>query len=258
METTSVRTAAGEVLVTYSEWGSGRPFVILHGGAGPVSVNRFAELLGSSGNRRAIVPVHPGFQGTPRPEGLSTISGLADVYSAWLDALQLQSTVIIGNSIGGWIAAELALRQNPRVARLVLVDAGGLKLDAHPAPDVFSLSLDQISQMSYRDAAKFRIDPTKMTDQQRAAVAGNRAALKLYGGPSMADTTLLQRVSNIHVPTLVVWGAADQMIPHEHGEAFASSIPGARMETFDDAGHLPQLEAPDHLLEVVRAFSTDS
>ena len=255
MEPIKVRTSAGEVTVAASEWGSGRPFVILHGGAGPVSVNQFAQALGSTPGARTIVPIHPGFQGTARPEALTSVGGLAEVYSAWIDALDLGNAVVVGNSIGGWIATELALRGNPRVGRLVLVDAGGLVIDAHPAPDVFSLTLDQISQMSYRDPQKFRIDPSKMSDQQRAAVAGNRAALKLYGGPSMADPTLRSRLKEIRVPTLVVWGAADRMIPREHGEAFASSIPGARLEIFEDAGHLPQLEAPDHLVRVVKDFA---
>lgn len=248
-------TPNGDVVVTASEWGSGRPFVILHGGAGPASTHRFAEMLGGSGGARAIVPVHPGFNGTPRPEHLRSVAGLAELYLAWMDQLELRDVVLVGNSIGGWIAAELALRGGSRLGRLVLVDAGGLTIDAHPAPDVFSLSLDQIGQMSYRDPQRFRIDPSKMSDPQRAAVAGNRAALKLYGGPSMADPTLLGRLPAIHLPTLVVWGAADRMIPRQHGEAFASSIPNARLEIIEEAGHLPQLEAPESLLRVVKEFA---
>jgi pimeloyl-ACP methyl ester carboxylesterase len=255
MEPTPLRTMVGNVTVTASEWGSGRPYVILHGGAGPASVTRFANLLASSGDARVIVPVHPGFQGTPRPETLTTISGLADTYSSWVDALELQNAVLVGNSIGGWIAAELALRGNSRVTLLILVDAGGLVVPDHPAPDVFSLSLEQIGQMSYRDPQKFRIDPSKMTDEQRTAVAGNRAALKLYGGPSMADATLLERVRGIHLPTLVVWGAADRMVPREHGEAYARAIPGARLEIIEEAGHLPQLESPERLVHVVKEFA---
>jgi len=255
MEPTSVRTSAGEVSVSANEWGSGTPFVILHGGAGPASVQRFAEMLGSTAGARALVPIHPGFQGTPRPENLTSVSGLAEVYSAWADALKLENAVVVGNSIGGWIAAELALRNNPRIGRLVLVDAGGLILEAHPAPDVFSLSLEQIGQMSYRDPQKFRIDPTKMTDQQRVGIAANRAALKMYGGAAMADPTLLQRVNGIRIPTLVVWGAADRMIPREHGEAYASSIPKAKLKVIEEAGHLPQLEAPEQLVRAVREFA---
>jgi pimeloyl-ACP methyl ester carboxylesterase len=255
MEPVRVKTSVGEVAVASSEWGSGRPFVVLHGGAGPASVTRFAEMLGSTSGSRSIVPIHPGFQGTPRPDGLTNIPELAEVYSSWLNALDLQEAVIVGNSVGGWIAAELALLHNARVSRLVLVDSGGLIVEGHPAPDVFSLSLDQIGQMSYRDPAKFRIDPTKMSEQQRAAVAGNRTTLKLYGGALMADPTLLPRLKKIDVPTLVVWGAADRIVPHEHGEAFAASIPGARLETIEEAGHLPQLEAPEKLLRMVSEFA---
>jgi pimeloyl-ACP methyl ester carboxylesterase len=255
MTVTKVTTSAGEVAVTTSESGAGRPFLILHGGAGPISVGRFAELLAAGGGARVITPTHPGFGGTPRPEGLTSIRGLAEVYSELLNSLELEDVTVIGNSVGGWIAAELALRGNPRVQRLVLADAGGLKLDAPPAPDFYTLSLDQVMALSYRNPEKFRIDPSRLTDQQKAAIAGNRAALQVYGGKAMADPGLLGRLPGIRVPTLVLWGAADRMIPREYGEAYAAAIPGARLEIIEDAGHLPQLESPDVMVRIVREFA---
>jgi pimeloyl-ACP methyl ester carboxylesterase len=110
--------------------------------------------------------------------------------------------------------------------------------------------------MSYRDPQKFRIDPSKLTEQQRAGIAANRATLRMYGGAQMADSSLLGRLSSIRIPTLVVWGAADRMIPLGHGEAYASGIPNAHLEVIEEAGHLPQLEAPDRLLGLVKKFAT--
>jgi pimeloyl-ACP methyl ester carboxylesterase len=255
MTVTKVTTAVGDVDVTTTETGSGRAFLVLHGGAGPISVGRFAELLAASGDARVITPTHPGFGGTPRPENLTSMAALAAVYSELLNTLQLEEVTVIGNSVGGWIAAELALLQNPRLRKLVLADAGGLRLDASPAPDFFSLTLDQVMALSYRNPEKFRIDPSRLTDQQKAGIAANRAALRVYGGATMDDPTLLDRARGIRVPTLVVWGAADRIIPREHGAAYAAAIPGARLEIVEEAGHLPQLESPEIMVRIVRAFA---
>src|SRR5579859_104980 len=101
----------GPVPVTYTDDGTGQPVLLLHGGAGPFSVAGFGALLSAAGYR-AIVPVHPGFDGTPRPAGLSTMAGIAHVYAALLRKLDLTGVCVIGNSIGGWIAAELALAES--------------------------------------------------------------------------------------------------------------------------------------------------
>src|ERR1700734_607217 len=112
----------GPVEVTIAEYGSGQPFLLLHGGAGPQSVAGFAEAFAAAHDVRVLVPTHPGFGGTPRPEALASIPGLAALYNALLDQLNLQDVTVIGNSIGGWITAEIALLKSPRVSGLVLVD----------------------------------------------------------------------------------------------------------------------------------------
>src|SRR5580693_6637312 len=101
----------GPVPVTYTESGAGQPVLLLHGGAGPFSVAGFAALMSAAGYR-VIVPVHPGFDGTPRPPELTTITGLGAVYASLLRELDLTDVCVIGNSIGGWIAAELALAES--------------------------------------------------------------------------------------------------------------------------------------------------
>jgi pimeloyl-ACP methyl ester carboxylesterase len=243
----------GPVPVTVTERGGGRPFLLLHGGAGPQSVDGFADLLAAQG--RVIVPVHPGFGGTPRPEGLDSIRLLGRVYTRLLDELGLTGVTVVGNSIGGWIAAEIALLGSPRVSGVVLVDAAGLAIEDYPAPDFFSLSMDQVAELSYYRPDAFRLDLDHMPEAAKALMAGNRAALAVYGGPTMADPGLLDRLPDITVPVLAVWGEADRMIPVEHGRAYAKAIPGARFLLIAEAGHLPQLETPDRLLAAVRDFA---
>ena len=246
---------AGPVPVTVTERGDGRPFLLLHGGAGPQSVDGFAELLAEREPARVLVPTHPGFGGTPRPADLGTIRALGGLYAGLLDELGLTGVTVVGNSIGGWIAAEIALLRSPRVSGVVLVDAAGLKLAGHPVPDFFTLTMDQVAELSYYRPDAFRLDLDHLPDQAKAAMAGNRAALATYAGPAMADPGLLDRLPDVTVPVLVIWGEADRMIPVEHGEAYAKAIPDARFLVIPESGHLPQLEAPEKLLAAVWDFA---
>jgi len=249
-----------DVPLTVTEQGSGRPVVLLHGGAGAFSVAGFAELLSSSGPARVITPVHPGFDGTPRPEQLAGMASLAAVYGQLLRDLGLSDVCVIGNSIGGWIAAELALAESTapdrRVTSVVLVCAAGLQIDTAPIPDFFSLTLDQVVDLSFFDPDAFRIDPAALTSERVAAQAANRSALQVYAGAEMTDPTLLGRLRGVRIPVLAVWGAADRMVLPEHGEAYAEAIPAGQFRLISNAGHLPQLETPAELLAVVREFAS--
>ena len=249
----------GPVPVTYTESGTGETVLLLHGGAGPFSVAGFAALMSAAGYR-VIVPVHPGFDGTPRPPALTTITGLGAVYASLLSELDLTDVCVIGNSIGGWIAAELALAESGsaggRVSSVVLVDAAGLLVDGAPVPDFFALTMDQVAELSYFNPDAYRINPAALPAERAAAMAANRATLLEYAGTAMADPGLHGRLSAITMPVLVIWGSADRMIPVAHGLAYADGIPGAQMRIITHAGHLPQMEAPDELLAAVREFST--
>jgi pimeloyl-ACP methyl ester carboxylesterase/mannose-6-phosphate isomerase-like protein (cupin superfamily) len=248
-------TLAGLPL-TVTELGDGQPVLLLHGGGGPQSLGGFGPLLAARLPARVITPIHPGFGGTPRPDSLATIGGLAAVYRDLLDELDLHDVTVIGNSIGGWIAAELALLHSPRVARVVLCDPAGIAVAGHPVVDIFPLALDELARLSYHNPAAFRVDPAAMTDAQRSIVAANRAALQIYGGqPSMSDPGLLGRLSQISSPTLVVWGQSDQIVDPDYGRAFAAAIPGAQFLVLPETGHLPQLESPELLFAAVREFA---
>jgi pimeloyl-ACP methyl ester carboxylesterase len=249
-------TVAGIGMVTLKveERGEGRPFLLLHGGAGPQSVDRFAQLLAENGNR-VIAPTHPGFGGTPRPEELNSVAGLAALYSNLLDELDLQDVTVIGNSVGGWIGAEMALLGSPRISRITLLDAVGVVVEGHAVADVAGLSLAEIQALSFHDPAPFCVDPTTIPDAQRAIVAGNGAALAVYAGSSaMADPTLLGRLSNIDIPTLVLWGDSDSIVEPAYGEAYAHAIPGSDFEVLKATGHMPQMETPGQVLQAIESW----
>jgi len=245
----------GPVPLTVEERGEGRPFLLLHGGGGMPTVASFAELLAAEGNVRVITPLHPGFGGTERPEALSTSRGLAQMYGALLEHLSLEGVTVMGNSIGGWIAAEMLLIGSPRISGVVLVNAVGIEVPGHPAADFFSMTMPEVAQHSYHDPAKFGIDLSKLPPPVLQIIAKNREALAVYsGGPAMCDASLIGRLGAATVPTLVLWGESDRMVDAEYGKAWAEAIPGARFQLLKETGHLPQIETPGQVLGAVTNF----
>src|ERR1700735_990705 len=150
----------GPVDLTVEERGEGRPYLVLHGGAGPQSVSEFARILAEKDHNRVITPMHPGFGGTTRPEALDSVAKLATLYRGLLDELGLEDVTVIGNSVGGWIAAELALLGSPRISRLVLLDAVGIVVEGRSVADVSGLSLPEIQALSFNNPAPFRVAPS--------------------------------------------------------------------------------------------------
>jgi pimeloyl-ACP methyl ester carboxylesterase len=190
MTTTAVTTTMtidvagiGPVGVTVEDRGDGRPFLVLHGGAGPQSVAEFAQLLAEKDHNRVLTPTHPGFGGTPRPEGLNSVAGLAALYGGLLDDLGLEHVTVIGNSVGGRIAAEMALLGSPRISAMVLLDAVGIEVEGHSVADVSGLSVPEIQALSFHDPTSFRVDPASIPDAQKAIMAANGAALASMPAP---------------------------------------------------------------------------
>jgi pimeloyl-ACP methyl ester carboxylesterase len=256
--TTIIITARGvpePVSVSFTETGAGRPVLLLHGGGGPQTVAAFAQLLAERTGTRVITPAHPGFAGTTRPDTLRTVPQLAQLYLGLLDQLDLTDVIVVGNSLGGWIAQELALAGSPRISDIVLVDAVGIEVPELPVVDFFALDFPTLARLSYHDPERFRIDPTALSASQREIVAANREALAVYGGrPSTTDPSLLGRLAGADLRTLVVWGDADQIVDPGYGHAIAAAIPEAEFVLLPRTGHLPQLESPDALADAISEF----
>ncbi|MFC4150627.1 alpha/beta fold hydrolase [Micromonospora mangrovi] len=240
------------VELTVDEYGTGAaPFLLLHGGAGPQSVTGFAALLAERHPARVLVPTHPGFGGTTRPEQLTGVTDLAALYVGLIEQADLHDVTVVGSSLGGWVAAEIALRASSRVGRVVLLDAVGIEVPGHPVADFFALTMDEVFRLSYHDPAPFRFDPTTLPPAAQAVAAGNRAALAVYGGRAMTDPTLAGRLADVSVPTLVLWGDSDRIVDVDYGRAYAAAIPTARFELLSRTGHLPQLETPEQTLRAL-------
>jgi pimeloyl-ACP methyl ester carboxylesterase len=242
----------GTTSLTVGEAGAGRPFLLLHGGAGPASMRVFADRLAETYRARTLAPIHPGFALTDRPEGLESIAGLAHLYAAFLDRMALEDVVLVGNSVGGWIAAELALLQPRGLTRLVLIDAVGIDVPGHPVTDVSGMPVPEIMKLSFHDRTPFLRDPSTLSEEERSALSANQRALAAYA-PSMTDPTLAARLETVSIPTLVLWVSSDGIVDVEYGGAYADAIHGSRFEVLDNTGHMPQLETPDVVIEMISA-----
>ena len=247
--------AIDPVPVTLTSRGDGRPILLLHGGMGPESMSTFAELLADNAPVRVYSPIHPGYGGTPRPERLNSIRGLAALYVELLELLDLTEVTVIGNSLGGWTTAEIAALGSPRVRDVVLIDAVGLDVPEHPPANFFGLTPEQAAAYAYHDPGSFLVDPSTLTPEQVAAMAANRETMRVYVG-GMSDPGLPARLATITVPTVVLWGESDRVVTPEYGRAYAAAIPGARFELLPATGHAPQIESPMQLLDAIRGLTT--
>ena len=258
METRSVGVqldGARSAQVAFLDGGTGRALLLLHGGGGPQTVAQFAERLASARPARVITPTHPGFAGTTRPDWLTTVRGLAELYTRLLDELDLSQVIVVGNSIGGWIASEMALIEPSRAAAFVIVDGVGVEVPGHPVADFFALTPRQVAELSYHDPDRYGIDPSRLAPEALQAMAGNRATLALYAGTAMSDPTLAGRLAEVTKPALVLWGDSDRIADLAYGKALAAGIPGAVFQVLPETGHLPQIESPEKLVEAIWSFA---
>ena len=239
------------------EQGQGRPILLLHGEDGPYPQTPFFSLLAEQG--RVILPTHPGFGQAPDANNIDTVDDLAYLYLDLLDEYDLRNAVVIGCSLGGWIAAEMAVRSTARLSRLVLVAPLGIKVgdrETRDIPDIFALPPEEVVRLQYHDPTQATVDYASLSDDALTAIARNREATALYAWePYFHNPKLRQRLHRIAIPTLLVWGASDRFVtPDYYGTAYRDAIPGAQLTVIDRAGHWPQVEQPEAVVERVGAF----
>ena len=248
------------VRIELIERGGGRPLLFLHPGIG---IDPAAPVLDRlAAGARVIAPSHPGFGRSEQPKDMNNVDDLAYFYLDLLEALDLRNVVLVGVSFGGWIAAEIAVKSCERIGQIVLADALGIKVgdrETRDIADIFAMTEPQLNALAYFDPAVAKRDYPAMAEADLVAIARNREATARYGwSPYMHDPKLKGRLRRIRVPTLVLWGAADQIAAPDYGRAYAAAIPGARFALIERAGHFPHLEAPDDFAALVLAFASES
>lgn len=238
--------------MSYREGGTGTPLLFLHGAGGAESALPF--LLPFTADHRVLVPDHPGFGRSADPDWLDDIHDAAYAYLDFLEALDLRGVHVVGTSLGGWIAMEVAIRDRTRLASLTIVASAGIRPGDIPTGDLFMWSPEErvrklVASASF--AEKILALP-QTAEQADLALRNHVTTAKLAWEPRFFDPGLEKWLHRLTLPTQVVWGDQDRLFPVEYGRKLAGLIPGARFTVIEDCGHLPQIERPDRLAELVR------
>jgi len=254
MATTPTIEVQPDLPIRLADAGSGPAALILHGGGGPPTVEPIATHLAET--HHAFTPTHPGWNGTPRPARLTRMADLGAAYLALLAKLDLTNVLVVGSSLGGWIAAEMALNADrERIGRLVLIDSVGVDVPGQPIRDFFALDARGVADYSFHDGNRFYVDPATLPSEQLATRQANMATMRAFAGdPYMHDPSLLGRLGAVAVPTLVLWGESDRIVTPAYGRSMAAAIPNAQFEIVREAGHLPQIEQPEATFRAIDRY----
>ncbi len=238
--------------------GDGPPLVYLHGagdldGWGPALSLLAAEFT-------VYRPDHPGFNRSDDDPSVDSVLDLAFSYLDLLSVLGLDSASLVGVSLGGWIAAQIAVLAPGQVTRLVLAGPAGLRAEAG-APDIFTLSPAQLAELNFH-RADLRASAVSAADSLSADpdlfqryLRNRMATAHLAWNPYLHDPKLADRLHRVRCPVLVLWGAQDQVLPAGGGHRWAQALGnGTRLEIIPDSGHLPHLERPEAFAALVREF----
>ena len=236
--------------------GSGPPLLFLHGAGGNAGWQPYHDELAKAYS--VYVPSQAGFNGTERPDWLYSITDLCHFNQALVDALGLKDYVLMGSSMGGWVAAEMAAMCRCNLKALILVGAAGIKPEEGEISEIFMVSAQtrmaqrfyDISQVPNR--ADYEREPT--ADEQLVAHSNQEMASRLCWRPYLHNPSLPYYVGRVDTPTLLVWGRQDAIIPLECGELFEAAMPNAQLKVIESCGHSPALEKPGEFLAAVNAF----
>jgi pimeloyl-ACP methyl ester carboxylesterase len=229
------------------------PLVFLHGAGGHTGWMPFLDELA---NRFAVfAPEHPGFGQSDDPPWLDEVGDLAYFHLDLMKALGLDQVHLVGTSLGGWIAAELAVRNTARLASLTLVGAVGITAGGEPIDDIFRMPDGENLRRFYADPERAARRLGDLVKADMSIVAKNRATvMRLAYRPRFHNPGLARWLHRIDVPTLLLWGAEDGLVPPRFGEAYRTLIPGSRLVILPRAGHAPFDEQKDAFLAALLDF----
>ncbi len=245
------------VSLEIEEKGQGRPILFLHPGEGLQSQRPWLDALAA--DHRVIAPNHPGFGGSALPDWIGTVDDLAYLYLDLAAQLKLDNALLAGACFGGWVAAEMAVRNTARFAGLLLAAPLGIKVGGtldRDIVDMHAISRTEFMRLAWADPDNGVIDYTKLPDTELAGIARGREALAVFGWkPYMHNPRLKRWLHRIDIPTHLVWGEQDQIVTPAYGEAWKAEIPGASIETIPKAGHYTHWEQPEKFAACTRAFT---
>lgn len=242
--------------------GSGAPLLVLHHDIGSLDRLPFYDALAR--HFTVIVPSHPGYDKSERPDWMRSVRDVAIVYQ-WLlseneTTRNTGAVSLAGLGFGGWIAAEMATMSPGAFRRLVLVGAMGIKPERGEILDQAILSYLDYVRRGFADQSAFdrtfgADPPTPLLEQWDM---NRETTFRIAWKPYMYSQTLPHLLGGVTTPALVVWGRDDHIVPLECGERYVKSLPRARLEIVDGAGHFVDMEKPDELAQLVTTFVNEA
>lgn len=245
--------AAG-IKLHVSRAGKGRPVLVLHHETGTLDRLPFYDALAAKHD--VVVPHHPGYSRSQRPEWMRHPRDIAVIYRGLLSELKLSNAVLVGLGFGGWIAAEMASMAPGDLAKLVLVGAMGIK---PPQGDILDLAITgyvDYARAGFHDQKAFdrvygaepSVDQLEMWDICR------EMSFRIAWKPYMYSQTLPHLLGAVRAPSLVVWGDHDAVVPQSAGKRYVEALPNARMEIVKNCGHCVDMEQPETLAKLIVDF----
>ncbi len=259
MTTTSANesriTVAGNEVQMFSG-GSGPPLLYLHGAGGNWGWQAYHEELAKS--HTVYAPSQAGFNGTPRPGWVSTITDMAHFNKQLARELGLTRYALAGHSMGGWIAAEMAAMSPESLTGLVLINAVGIRPNNSDITEIFMVSSETRAGYRFYDPSQvpdLEKHTRELSPEETIVDFSNREmSSRLLWRPYMHNPNLPQYLAGVDTPALVVWGREDAIVPLECGELFQQALKDSRLQVIDRCGHSPQLEKPQEFHRIVSEF----
>jgi pimeloyl-ACP methyl ester carboxylesterase len=256
LETATEMVEIGGIGIELNRLGHGKPLLVL---CSEDALEREAPFLQTLARDHAlIIPSPPGFGASERPDWITSPDDIAYIYLDLVDRLGPERLDVVGFSFGGWIAAEMATKDDGFIAKLVLVDPYGIKIGG-PADrdiaDIWLLHPRKVMELSWFDPAKGQRDFPAMPEEVLKVVARSRESFARFcWEPYLHNPKLKHRLNRIKVPTLFVWGENDGITAPSYGKAYAGLVAGAKLAIIAQAGHYPHLEQPEKFLKELRGF----
>ena len=235
--------------------GSGRPLLYLHGASGAPVILPFMEKLAERFD--VLVPEHPGYGLSDEPEWLENIHDVAYFYLDFLRSLQLDKVTLVGSSMGGWMAMEMAVRDTSRIGSLVLVAPAGIRAPGVEPADIFLLPPEEVVRRLFFDPklAAARLAEPMTPEALDMSLKNRHTTARLAWEPRLYDPNLPKWLHRIDVPVKIIWGKEDRILPAAFADHYRKLFPKADIEVFPDCGHLPHVERAERFCDSVVRFA---
>jgi pimeloyl-ACP methyl ester carboxylesterase len=242
------------VQVVLRRTGKGPPVIFFHGADGYTQWLPFFDALAEQ--HEILVPEHPGFGASDDPPLIRSVSDMAMFYLDFLETLDLKDVHFVGHSLGGWIAAEILIRDRARAKSLTVMSSAGLRVEGVTSGDIFIWNREELLRNMFHDQAYAEIIlALNLTDEQIDVSLKNRfTATKLGWQPRWYNPDLEKWLHRIKLPSLVLWGDDDKVMPPAYAKLWLAALPKARLAMIKDCGHIPQVEKQAEAIAVVRDF----